>query len=66
MTRMEYLPYGEAWFTEGDGTNAPKFNSQELDEESGFYFYNARYYDAAICRFVTADNVIDGEGDTHW
>jgi RHS repeat-associated protein len=62
VTRMEYLPYGETWFQEGDESNAPKFNSQELDSETNFYYYNARFYDPSICRFVTADTVIDGEG----
>jgi RHS repeat-associated protein len=44
--------------------NAPKYNSQELDKESGYYFYNARHYDPEIGRFVTADSVIDGELST--
>ena len=64
VTRTEYLPYGETWFTEGDEGNAPKFNSQELDRESNYYFYNARYYDPEIARFVTADNLVDNESDT--
>ena len=64
VTRTEYLPYGETWFTEGDEGNAPKFNSQELDRETNFYFYNARYYDPEIARFVTADNLVDNESDT--
>jgi len=41
--------------------NNPKYNSQELDRETNFYFYNARYYDPEVCRFVTADNIVDGE-----
>ncbi len=61
VSRMEYLPYGESWFQEGDDRFAPKYNSQELDRESGYYFYNARYYDPEICRFVTADTVIPDE-----
>jgi RHS repeat-associated protein len=61
VNKFEYLPYGETWITEGDGLNAPKYNSQELDRETSFYFYNARYYDPEIARFVTADNVVDGE-----
>ncbi|WP_155716814.1 glycohydrolase toxin TNT-related protein, partial [Leptospira santarosai] len=40
------------------------YNSQELDRESGFYFYNARYYDPGIARFTSADTIIDGEFDT--
>ena len=64
IKRFEYLPYGETWFEEGEGSHAPKYNSQELDLETGYYFYNARHYDPEISRFVTADNVIDGEFDT--
>ncbi|PKL35370.1 MAG: hypothetical protein CVV44_21405 [Spirochaetae bacterium HGW-Spirochaetae-1] len=64
IKRFEYLPYGETWFEEGEGSHAPKYNSQELDLETGYYFYNARHYDPEINRFVTADNVIDGEYDT--
>ena len=64
IKRFEYLPYGETWFEEGEGSHAPKYNSQELDLETGYYFYNARHYDPEISRFVTADNVIDGEYDT--
>jgi len=64
VTRMEYMPYGDTWFTEGDNNNSPKYNSQELDKESNFYYYNARHYDAGVARFVTADTVIDGEFDT--
>ena len=64
VTRTEYLPFGETWFQEGDTKNAPKYNSQELDKESGYYFYNARFYDPSISRFVTADIIIDGENST--
>jgi len=64
VSRMEYLPYGEIWTHEGDKGNAPKYNSQELDLETNFYYYNARHYDPAISRFVSADTVIDGEFDT--
>ena len=42
----------------------PQYNSQCLDKESGFYFYNARYYDSGIGRFTSVDSVITNEGDT--
>jgi RHS repeat-associated protein len=63
-TRTEYMPFGETWFQEGDSVNKSKYNSQELDRETNFYYYNARHYDPEIARFVTADTVIDGEGST--
>ena len=64
ITRFEYLPYGESWFTEGKTKTAPKYNSQELDKETGYYYYNARHYDPEISRFITADSVIDGVYNT--
>ena len=64
VSRMEYLPFGDTWFQEGDLSHNPKYNSQELDKETGYYFYNARHYDAGIGRFVTPDTVIDGEMST--
>ncbi len=64
VTRTEYKPYGDTWVQEGDKSNRPKFNSQELDVETGYYFYNARYYEAEIGRFITADNIINGEYST--
>ncbi len=64
LSRMQYEPYGDTYVQRGSQDFNPKFNSQELDKESGFYFYNARYYDASIARFTSADTIIDGAGDT--
>ncbi|MFH0975085.1 MAG: RHS repeat-associated core domain-containing protein [Spirochaetota bacterium] len=64
VSRMEYMPYGETWFEEGDTNNAPKYNSQELDTESNFYYYNARHYSQDVARFVTPDTMIPRELDT--
>ncbi|WP_052603709.1 RHS repeat-associated core domain-containing protein, partial [Leptospira santarosai] len=64
LSQMQYQPYGETFVQRGDLNFSPKYNSQELDRESGFYFYNARYYDPEIARFTSADTIIDGEFDT--
>ncbi|WP_000292485.1 RHS repeat-associated core domain-containing protein, partial [Leptospira interrogans] len=64
LSQMQYLPYGDTFVQRGDLNFSPKFNSQELDRESGFYFYNARFYDPGIARFTSADTLIDGELDT--
>ncbi|EMY03511.1 RHS repeat-associated core domain protein [Leptospira interrogans str. 2002000626] len=64
LSLMQYLPYGDTFVQRGDLNFSPKFNSQELDRESGFYFYNARFYDPGIARFTSADTIIDGELDT--
>ncbi|MFH0975078.1 MAG: RHS repeat-associated core domain-containing protein [Spirochaetota bacterium] len=64
VSRMEYMPYGETWFEEGDTNNAPKYNSQELDTESNLYYYNARHYSQDVARFVTPDTMIPNPLDT--
>ncbi|UNE69113.1 RHS repeat-associated core domain-containing protein (plasmid) [Leptospira interrogans] len=64
LSLMQYLPYGDTFVQRGDTNFSPKFNSQELDRESGFYFFNARFYDPGIARFTSADTLIDGELDT--
>ncbi|UOG32735.1 RHS repeat domain-containing protein [Leptospira noguchii] len=64
LSQLQYLPYGETFVQRGDLNFSPKYNSQELDRESGFYFFNARYYDPGIARFTSADTIIDGEFDT--
>ncbi len=64
MSRTEYLPYGEVFVQKGNKDFAPKYNSQELDKETNYYFYNARYYDPETSRFVTADSIVPEEFET--
>ncbi|TGL49544.1 hypothetical protein EHQ61_13995 [Leptospira wolffii] len=64
LSRMQYEPYGETLVQRGNQDLVPKYNSQELDRETNFYFYNARYYDPQIARFTSADSVIDGARST--
>ena len=36
--------------------NSPfKFNGKELDEETGFYYYGARYYDPKVSVWMSTD-----------
>ena len=61
---IEYKPYGSfnrhekygeeevvAWFY---------FTGKKLDDETGLYYYGARYYDPLIGRFIQADTVVPG------
>jgi len=46
--RIEYTPYGELWVEKtSDGFNKIpfRFTGKELDEETGLYYYGARYLD---------------------
>ncbi|EPG66135.1 RHS repeat-associated core domain protein [Leptospira wolffii serovar Khorat str. Khorat-H2] len=62
LSRMQYEPYGETLVQRGNLDFVPKYNSQELDRETNFYFYNARYYDPQIARFTSADTVVPETG----
>jgi RHS repeat-associated protein len=54
---MEYFAFGEIFVEEHrSSNNSPyKFNSKELDEETGWYYYGARYYDPKISVWLSVD-----------
>lgn len=58
--RAVYLPFGEISQPNSTGQNVTtlKFTGQELDEETGLYYYNARYMDPALGRFISPDNIV--------
>ncbi|EMY67788.1 RHS repeat-associated core domain-containing protein, partial [Leptospira vanthielii] len=55
-----YKPYGEIFRTDSYGPDITKFKytGQEEDQESGLYYYKARYYDASLGRFVSNDGQV--------
>jgi len=52
---INYYPYGET--RSGSVPTDRKFTGQRLDR-TGFYYYNARYYDPEIGRFLSADTIV--------
>lgn len=64
---MEYQPFGN--FSRHDVTGQEELNvhkyftGQTLDEESGLYYYNARYYDPGLGRFVSSDPTVQHPND---
>ena len=54
---MEYFAFGETFVEEHkNSNNSPyKFNGKELDDESGHYYYGARYYDPRISIWASVD-----------
>ena len=52
------LPFGETMAQQlgSNYYNSPyKFNGKELDEETGFYYYGARYYDPRVSFWMSVD-----------
>lgn len=54
---MEYFAFGENFVDEHlNSYNSPyRFNSKELDEETGLYYYGARYYDPRVSLWLGVD-----------
>jgi RHS repeat-associated protein len=57
VQHIEYVPFGEVFIEERNNTwNTPYlFNAKELDEETGLYYYGARYYDPRISLWLSTD-----------
>ncbi|MFH1652489.1 MAG: apolipoprotein N-acyltransferase [Pseudomonadota bacterium] len=57
---LRYDPFGNVNFRLGLTKNKYLFNSKEYDNETGLFYYGARYYDAKTGRFITRDPMEDG------
>jgi RHS repeat-associated protein len=57
VQHVEYVPFGEVFIEERNNTwNTPYlFNAKELDEETGLYYYGARYYDSRVSLWLSTD-----------
>lgn len=57
MQHIEYVPYGEVFIEERNNVwNTPYlFNAKEFDEETGLYYYGARYYDSRLAIWYGVD-----------
>ena len=59
VQHLEYIPFGEVFIDERAATSTwstpYKFNAKELDEETGLYYYGARYYDPRTSVWISKD-----------
>lgn len=63
VERKDYLPYGEERIAEGSANERHGFTGKELDDESGLYYYGARYYDPSLGRFISQDPMALNEAE---
>ena len=58
---VAYIPYGEVFVEERNGVwNTPYlFNAKELDEETGLYYYGARYLNPKDTRWISVDPLFE-------
>ncbi len=66
VQRYEYNSFGEITYQQDPNFVQPyTYTGREYDEESGLYYYRARYYDPKIGRFISEDPIgLDG-GDVN-
>jgi len=63
VAELRYKAWGETRYTWGTTPTSYKFTGQRLDESTGLYYYGARYYDAALGRFIQADTLVPEPGN---
>jgi len=54
---VSYFPFGVCRNSQGTLDTDKLFTGQRLDD-TGLYYYNARYYDATIGRFISPDTIV--------
>jgi len=57
VASIKYFPFGVCRNSQGNLDTDKLFTGQRLDD-TGLYYYNARYYDATIGRFISADTIV--------
>jgi len=63
VQRNEYDPWGSVSKAVGNIEATHRFTGQELDPETGLYYYGGRYYDPEISRFVSPDPFVPSPDD---
>ena len=58
VSRQTYFPYGAPRTSDGSLPTDYTYTGQKFDSASNLMYYNARYYDAALGRFVQPDTII--------
>jgi RHS repeat-associated protein len=57
---LQYFPFGEGWIEENSNAQRTPylFTAKELDEETGLYYFGARYYDPRTSVWQSADPIL--------
>ena len=58
VQQHQYFPTGETWFETAGRRLDWLFTAKELDEETGLYYFGARYYDPRIGLWASPDPIL--------
>ncbi|MGD9494462.1 MAG: RHS repeat domain-containing protein [Bacteroidales bacterium] len=58
---LQYLPFGESWIDQQSGSfdTRYKFSAKELDDETQYSYFGARYYDSDFSVWLSVDPMSD-------
>lgn len=62
-SELRYKPWGTARYTSGTTPTTKRFTGQREDTSVGLYYYNARYYEPSLARFISADTMVPDPND---
>ena len=54
------MPWGTTRYTYGSSPTTMQYTGQRVETSLGLLFYNARFYDPSLARFIQADTVVPG------
>jgi RHS repeat-associated protein len=57
-SQIAYFSFGSNRYSTGTQPTDKLFTGQRLDDNTGLYYYNARYYDPVIGRFISPDTIV--------
>jgi RHS repeat-associated protein len=57
----DYSVYGEIESQQGSVEFSGQYTSKSLDPDTGLHYFNARWYDSDLGRFITEDPIGDGQ-----
>ncbi len=56
----DFTPFGEETGESGYLERTGMYTSKKIDPDTGLYYFNARWYDASLGKFITEDPIKDG------
>ena len=63
-SEIRYSAFGETRYSSGITPTDYRYTGQLEQKDVNLYYYNARYYDAALGRFIQADTIIPEAGNS--
>ncbi len=62
LSTLSYTAFGETRFASGSTSTDYRYTGQREEAELGLYFYNARWYDPSLGRFIQPDTIVPDPG----